>query len=135
LILSREAGYEMEFEQVEVENILPQACVKAKTVEDFFVQLEKHNEVFSKRREEAEKKGKVLRFIAKMENGKAGIALEAVDAQHPFYSLSGSDNMISYTTERYKDRPVVIKGPGAGAEVTAAGVFADIIRISSYLKT
>ncbi|HVD96663.1 MAG TPA: bifunctional aspartate kinase/homoserine dehydrogenase I [Cytophagaceae bacterium] len=134
LILSREAGYELEFDDIKVENILPEPCVKAKTVEDFFAQLEKHNDVFAKRRDEAEKKGKVLRFIAKMENGKAGITLEAVDTNHPFYSLSGSDNMISYTTERYKDRPVVIKGPGAGAEVTAAGVFADIIRISNYLK-
>jgi len=135
LILSREAGYELEFDDIKVENILPMPCVKAKTVEEFFVQLEKHNDVFAKRRMEAEKKGKVLRFIAKMENGKAAITLEAVDASHPFYSLSGSDNMISYTTERYKDRPVVIKGPGAGAEVTAAGVFADIIRISNYLKS
>jgi aspartokinase/homoserine dehydrogenase 1 len=134
LILSREAGYEMEFDDIKVENILPEPCVKAKTVEEFFAQLEKHNAVFAKRRDEAEKKGKVLRFIAKMENGKAGITLEAVDSSHPFYSLSGSDNMISYTTDRYKDRPVVIKGPGAGAEVTAAGVFADIIRISNYLK-
>ncbi len=134
LILSREAGYELEFDDIKVENILPAPCVKAKTVEEFFKQLEKHNDVFAKRRDEAEKKGKVLRFIAKMENGKAGITLDAVDANHPFYSLSGSDNMISYTTERYKDRPVVIKGPGAGAEVTAAGVFADIIRISNYLK-
>ena len=134
LILSREAGYEMEFDDIKVENILPIPCVKAKTVEDFFMQLEKHNDVFAKRRDDAEKKGKVLRFIAKMENGKAGITLEAVDMNHPFYSLSGSDNMISYTTDRYKDRPVVIKGPGAGAEVTAAGVFADIIRISNYLK-
>jgi aspartokinase/homoserine dehydrogenase 1 len=134
LILSREAGYEMEFDDIKVENILPEPCVKAKTVEEFFNQLEKHNDVFAKRRDEAEKKGKVLRFIAKMENGKAGITLEAVDGSHPFYSLSGSDNMISYTTDRYKDRPVVIKGPGAGAEVTAAGVFADIIRISNYLK-
>jgi aspartokinase/homoserine dehydrogenase 1 len=134
LILSREAGYEMELEDIKVENILPAPCVKAKTVEEFFIQLEKHNSVFAKQREEAEKKGKVLRFIAKMENGKAGITLESVDGNHPFYALSGSDNMISYTTERYKDRPVVIKGPGAGAEVTAAGVFADIIRISNYLK-
>lgn len=134
LILSREAGYELEFDDIKVENILPEPCVKAKTVDEFFKQLEKHNDVFAKRRNEAEKKGKVLRFIAKMENGKAGITLEAVDTSHPFYSLSGSDNMISYTTERYKDRPVVIKGPGAGAEVTAAGVFADIIRISNYLK-
>ena len=135
LILSRESGYEMEFDDVKVENILPEPCVKAKSVEEFFVQLEKNNAVFAKRRDDADKKGKVLRFIAKLENGKATVTLEAVDANHPFYSLSGSDNMIAYTTERYKDRPLVIKGPGAGAEVTAAGVFADIIRISSYLKS
>lgn len=134
LILSREAGYEFNLEDIKIENILPEPCVKAKTVEDFFKQLEKHNDVFAKRREDAEKKGKVLRFIAKMENGKAAISLESVDANHPFYSLSGSDNMISYTSERYKDRPLVIKGPGAGAEVTAAGVFSDVIRIANYLK-
>lgn len=134
LILSREAGYELELDDVKIENILPEACVKAKTVEDFFKQLEKNNDVFAKRRVEAEKKGKVLRFIAKLENGKATIKLESVDATHPFYSLSGSDNMISYTSERYKDRPLVIKGPGAGAEVTAAGVFSDVIRIANYLK-
>ncbi|MCU0431098.1 MAG: bifunctional aspartate kinase/homoserine dehydrogenase I [Cytophagaceae bacterium] len=134
LILAREAGYELELDDVRIENILPEPCVKAKTVDEFFKQLEKHNEVFSKRQKDAEKKGKVLRFIAKLENGKATIKLESVDANHPFYSLSGSDNMISYTSERYKDRPLVIKGPGAGAEVTAAGVFSDVIRIANYLK-
>ncbi len=134
LILSREAGFEMEFDDVKVENILPAPCLKAKTVEEFFIQLEKNNDVFSKKRNEADKANKVLRFIAKLENGKAEVSLQAVDATHPFYSLSGSDNMIAYTTERYKERPLVIKGPGAGAEVTAAGVFGDIIRISNYLK-
>ncbi|MCU0417510.1 MAG: bifunctional aspartate kinase/homoserine dehydrogenase I [Cytophagaceae bacterium] len=134
LILSREAGFNLEMEDVVIENILPAPCLKAKTVEEFFLQLEKNNEVFAQRRAEADKANKVLRFIAKLENGKATVSLLSVDAAHPFYSLSGSDNMISYTTERYKDRPLVIKGPGAGAEVTAAGVFADILRISNYLK-
>jgi len=134
LILSREAGFELEFDDVVVENILPTPCLKAKTVEEFFVELEKNNSVFSKKRDEADKANKVLRFIAKLENGKAEVSLQSVDSTHPFYSLSGSDNMIAYTTERYKERPLVIKGPGAGAEVTAAGVFGDIIRISNYLK-
>lgn len=134
LILSREAGLELEFDEVKVENILPESCRKAKTVDAFFEALEKNNDVFSKKREAAEKEGKVLRFIATLENGEARVTLEAVDSSHPFYSLSGSDNMIAYTTERYKDRPLVIKGPGAGAEVTAAGVFAEIISISNYLK-
>lgn len=135
LILAREAQGTLEFSDVNVENILPESCRKAKTVDAFFAELEKNNSLFAKRRDDADKKGKVLRFIAKYENGKATVSLEAVDATHPFYSLSGSDNMISFTTERYKERPLVIKGPGAGAEVTAAGVFAEIITISNYLKS
>ena len=134
LILAREAGSELEFNDVVVENILPVSCQKAKTVDAFFVELEKNNHVFAKMRDDAEKKGKVLRFIAKLDKGKATVSLESVDANHAFYSLSGSDNMIAFTTERYKERPLVIKGPGAGAEVTAAGVFAEIITISNYLK-
>jgi aspartokinase/homoserine dehydrogenase 1 len=70
-----------------------------------------------------------LRYIATLENGNAQVSLQAVDSNHPFYNLSGSDNIISFTTDRYQNRPLVIKGPGAGAEVTAAGMFADIIRI------
>jgi aspartokinase/homoserine dehydrogenase 1 len=72
-------------------------------------------------------------MIAKLENGKATISLEEVNKLSPFYFLSGSDNMIVFTTERYKDRPLVIQGPGAGAEVTAAGVFAEIIHIGNLL--
>ncbi|MDB5274430.1 MAG: thrA [Chitinophagaceae bacterium] len=134
LILAREAGAELEFDDVQVENILPESCRKAKTVDAFFVELEKNNQVFAKLRDDADKKGKVLRFIAKFDNGKASVGLASVDSNHAFYSLSGSDNMIAFTTERYKERPLVIKGPGAGAEVTAAGVFAEIISISNYLK-
>jgi aspartokinase/homoserine dehydrogenase 1 len=135
LILAREAEAPLEFNDIKVENILPESCRKAKSVDAFFKELERNNDVFSKKRDEADKKGKVLRFIAKYENGKATVSLESVDSSHPFYSLSGSDNMISFTTERYKERPLVIKGPGAGAEVTAAGVFAEIISISNYLKS
>jgi aspartokinase/homoserine dehydrogenase 1 len=134
LILSREAGFELEMADVKIENILPQACLQAATVEDFFVQLEKNNDLFEEKRAKAEKENKVLRFIASLEDGKAGVRLESVGPAHPFYTLSGSDNMIAYTTERYKERALVIKGPGAGAEVTAAGVFAEIISISNYLR-
>ncbi len=135
LILAREAGLNLEPSDVQVENILPEPCLKAKTVEDFFTQLDKNNAVFEERLQKAESQNKVLRFIAKLEDGKATVNLEAVGPEHPFYSLSGSDNMISFTTDRYKERPLVIKGPGAGAEVTAAGVFAEIISISNYLKS
>jgi aspartokinase/homoserine dehydrogenase 1 len=68
-----------------------------------------------------------------MENGKASVSLEPVGHTNPFYTLDGSDNMISFTTDRYQERPLVIKGPGAGAEVTAAGVFAEIISLSHFL--
>ena len=85
-------------------------------------------------RSDAAREGKVLRFIAKLENGEASIVLQAVDASNPFHSLSGSDNMIVFTTDRYKERPLVILGPGAGAEVTAAGVFAEIITIGNFLS-
>ena len=134
LILSREAGLNLEIKDVQIENILPQECLDAVSVDDFFNKLEKNNQVFEEKRNRAERENKVLRFIASLEDGKATVTLQSVDSSHPFYSLSGSDNMIAYTTERYKERPLVIKGPGAGAEVTAAGVFAEIISISNYLR-
>lgn len=135
LILARETGLKLEPEDVKIRNILPENCLNAKSVDDFFKELEKSGDVFEAKRKEAEKDNKVLRFIAKLENEQVSIGLESVDAAHPFYSLSGSDNIISFTTERYKERPLVVKGPGAGAEVTAAGVFADIISVSNYLST
>ena len=131
LILSRETGIPMEMNEIKIEQILPESAVKAKTIDEFFETLEKENAFFESKLEAAQKEGKVLRFIAKLEDGKASINLQSVDANHPFYSLSGSDNIISFTTERYIDRQLVVKGPGAGAEVTAAGVFADIINISN----
>ncbi len=134
LILAREAGYPMEFEEVEIENILPQECIDAETVPDFKAALARGNDLFEARQNDAAKKGKRLRFVASLEDGKARVSLQAVDVEHPFYHLSGSDNMIVFTTDRYHERPLVIKGPGAGAEVTAAGVFAEILRIGYYLS-
>ncbi len=133
LILAREAGFALEPEDIVVENILPEACVKAGTVDQFLFELEKANGLFDQMLSKATAENKVLRFIARMEHGKATVTLQSVDAQHPFYSLSGSDNIIAVTTDRYLERPLVIKGPGAGAEVTAAGVFAEIISIGNYL--
>ncbi len=133
IILARESGYPLEAEDVEIQNILPEACQDAETVDQLFEALENADANFEKIRSDAAAKNKVLRMIAKLENGKASIGLEAVGSDHPFYSLSGSDNMIIFTTERYKERPLVIRGPGAGAEVTAAGVFAEIISIGNHL--
>jgi bifunctional aspartokinase / homoserine dehydrogenase 1 len=134
IILARETGLPLEASDVTIENILPKAAEEAPDVESFFKELEKSDEHFTKMAAKAAKEGKALRMIASLDHGKASIGLKAVDASHPFYSLSGSDNMIVFTTERYKERPLVVRGPGAGAEVTAAGVFAEIIRIGNYLS-
>jgi len=131
LILARDAGYEMEEADVEIESMLPQACLDAQTVDDFYAALKSEDAYFTKLKQQAEKDNKVLRYIGKLEDGKASITLQSVDENHPFYMLSGSDNIISFTTDRYKERPLVVKGPGAGAEVTAAGVFADLINVGA----
>lgn len=131
LILAREAGFPLELKDMEVNGLLSARSKKAKSIEDFFKQLEKEDGDFEKIRKEADKSGKVLRFIATLKGGKATVSLQSVGKNHPFYSLSGNDNVIAFTTKRYKTTPIVIKGPGAGAEVTAAGVFADILRIAS----
>jgi aspartokinase/homoserine dehydrogenase 1 len=133
LILSRECGLKLEPEDVTIINLLNDACLQAKTVDDFFVELEKDNDRFEKLLAEAEDKGEVLRYIATLDEEKVTIELKTVGRKHPFFNLAGSENIVSFTTERYKYNPLVIKGPGAGAEVTASGVFADIMSISSYL--
>ena len=134
IILAREAGLSLEAQDVVVENILPESCQKAATIEELFEQLEKVDAVFDALLEKASKEKKVLRMVAQLNEGKAKIGLQAVESSHAFYSLSGSDNMIIFTTERYKERPLIIRGPGAGAEVTAAGVFAEIITIGTFLS-
>lgn len=131
LILARDAGYAMEEADVQIESVLPAACLAAKTVEDFYAALKSEDAHFTNLKQQAEKDNKVLRYIGKLENGKAEITLQMVDESHPFATLSGSDNIISFTTDRYKERPLVVKGPGAGAEVTAAGVFADLINVGA----
>nr|MCU0390614.1 bifunctional aspartate kinase/homoserine dehydrogenase I [Thermoflexibacter sp.] len=133
LILTRECGYAMESTDVVIHGFIPENCLNAPSVEDFFIELEKSDAYFEEIRDKAEKEGKVLRCIARFENGKADIALQSVSREHPFYQLSGSDNIIAFTTARYPERPLLVKGAGAGAEVTAAGVFADMIRIANYL--
>jgi aspartokinase/homoserine dehydrogenase 1 len=134
LILARESGIDLEFEDIQIENLVPDDCRGDLTVEQFFERLEGHDNGFAKLLQETQQKGEKLRYKAVMKNGKVDVQLGSVSTDHPFYSLSGSDNIILLTTERYHDRPMVIRGPGAGAEVTAAGVFADIIRIGHYAK-
>lgn len=134
LILAREIGLNLEPEDVEIEALLNEECTNAPDVEAFYEALERDNGSFEKRLLEAEALDKKLRYVATLENGKAIIKLTAIDQDHAFFSLAGSENIISFTTERYKEYPLVVKGPGAGAEVTAMGVFADIISFGSILN-
>jgi aspartokinase/homoserine dehydrogenase 1 len=133
LILARESGMPLEFSSVVIEPILPAACFEASSVEEFFTELEKCDQDFEQRRSRAAAEGKALRYVAVIENGSAKISLREEDASSPFRSLVDSDNMVVITTDRYSSLPMVIKGPGAGAQVTAGGVFADIVRIARTL--
>ncbi|MBL7791336.1 MAG: bifunctional aspartate kinase/homoserine dehydrogenase I [Saprospiraceae bacterium] len=134
LILARETGLALEAADVVIEPILPEACQQAANVDELLDEITQADSFFESKRAAAAKAGKVLRMVAKLENAQASISLQAVDQSHPFAALNGSDNMIVFTTERYKDRPLVVRGPGAGAEVTAAGVFAEIIKIGNFLS-
>ena len=131
LILARDAGHQLESSDVNLGNILPKECLEASSVDHFYEELLKAEPYFKSLKEKAKSENKVIRYIGKLENGQVEISLQMVDQNHPFYALSGSDNIISFTTERYKERPLVVKGPGAGAEVTAGGVFADLVNIGT----
>jgi aspartokinase/homoserine dehydrogenase 1 len=133
LILARECGMALEFSSVAIEPILPPACFKAKNVEAFFAELEKSDGAFEKKRMEAAKRGEALRYVAVIEEGSARLSLRSEPAGSPFRSLVDSDNVVVITSDRYSKLPMVIKGPGAGAQVTAGGIFADIVRIARTL--
>jgi len=128
LILARETGASMELSDIELESLLPEPCTRAETVEEFFQTLSQFDAEMEARRSKAAHQGKVLRYMAVLHNGRARVNLQAVDMHHPFYFLSGSDNVVSFTTTRYRERPLIVRGPGAGAEVTAAGGVADVLR-------
>ena len=131
LILARDAGYAMEASDIVIDNIMPQSCLDAQTVPDFYTALKNEEAYFSELKNKAESENKVLRYVGKLDNGKASISLQMVGDDHPFYMMSGADNIIAFTTDRYYERPMVVKGPGAGAEVTAAGVFSDLINVGA----
>ncbi len=130
VILSREAGYRIETEDVKKNLFVPESLMQG-TTEDFFNNIASIDDEFEKRRAATAQSGRALRFVARLENGETTVGLEEVASDSPFYSLESSNNVILITTERYKEYPMEIKGYGAGAEVTAAGVFADIISIAN----
>nr|AGS52392.1 aspartokinase / homoserine dehydrogenase [uncultured bacterium contig00077] len=133
LIMARECGHPLEFSDVKIQPILPEACLKAKDIDAFFAELEKADGDFEKRRVNEAEQGKHLRYIAVIEDGKASLSLRGEGEGSPFLSLVDSDNIVVITTERYSKLPMVIKGPGAGAQVTAGGIFADIVRTARTL--
>jgi len=127
LILAREAGVVMEFDEIGNRSFLPESCLQG-SVADFYVELEKHEAHFRKLYDEAAASNCKLKFVASFENGKAAVGLQHISPEHNLYHLYGKDNIVLFYTDRYSDQPMVIKGAGAGADVTASGVFADIVR-------
>ena len=131
LILIRESGYKMEIEDIANESFLPVECMKTSNNEDFFSSLIKNATHFENIYKEALAKDCRLKYVAKFENGKASVGLQFIPKESPFYNLEGKDNIVQFYTDRYVDQPLLIKGAGAGAAVTASGIFADVIRIGN----
>lgn len=127
LILARESGRQLELEDVKSIAFMPEECMKG-SVDNFYKQMEKHEHHFLKLYQSASAKGKKLKYVARMEKGKASTGLLEIGPESDFYHLYGKDNVVLFYTKRYSEQPLVIKGAGAGADVTASGVFADILR-------
>jgi aspartokinase/homoserine dehydrogenase 1 len=127
LILAREAGHQLEMDDITNTSFLPVSCMEG-SVDDFYAEMEKHEEHFLKIYKEAAQSGKKLKYVASFQNGKASVGLQHIDPAHDLYHLYGKDNVVLFYTNRYVEQPLVVKGAGAGAEVTASGVFADIVR-------
>jgi len=130
VILARESGYRLEAADVEKHLFIPDELFQG-SIDDFWEKLPSLDAEFEQRRSQLEKRGRRMRFVARLDNGRATMELADVDKYHPFYNLQGSNNIILITTERYKEYPMMIQGYGAGAAVTAAGVFADIMSIAN----
>ena len=127
MILARETGEKLEMDDITNNTFMPPACMEG-SVDDFYKEMAKHEDHFKKLYKEASEAGNKLKFVAKYENGKASVGLQHIPPQHDLYHLYGKDNVVLFYTNRYTEQPLVVKGAGAGAEVTASGVFADIIR-------
>ena len=131
LILIRESGYKMEIDEIVNESFMPAECLDTTSNEAFFESLLKHASHFETIYKEALSKDSRLKYVAQFENGKANVGLRFIPKDHPFYNLEGKDNIVLFFTDRYVDQPLLIKGAGAGAAVTASGIFADVIRIGN----
>jgi bifunctional aspartokinase / homoserine dehydrogenase 1 len=130
MILAREAGEQLEMEEIQNHSFMPESCMQG-SVTDFYRTMTDQEDHFKKLFTQAANAGKKLKFVARYEQGRASVGLQHIGPEHDFYHLYGKDNIVLFYTDRYSEQPLVIKGAGAGAEVTASGVFADIIRAAS----
>ncbi|KAG2634198.1 hypothetical protein PVAP13_2NG221500 [Panicum virgatum] len=135
IILARESGLTLELSDIPVKSLVPEALASCSSADEFMQKLPSFDEDWAKQRSEAEAAGEVLRYVGVVDavNQKGQVELRRYKRDHPFAQLSGSDNIIAFTTSRYKEQPLIVRGPGAGAEVTAGGVFCDILRLASSL--
>jgi aspartokinase/homoserine dehydrogenase 1 len=131
LILARESGYKLELDDITNVPFVPEECMKPKTIKEFYDKLDEHDQVFKNLISEAESRGERIKYVASFDNRKARTGLESFGSDHPFYKLEGKDNIVLFYTKRYSEQPLVVKGAGAGAAVTASGIFADVMRITS----
>ncbi|XP_072962925.1 bifunctional aspartokinase/homoserine dehydrogenase 1, chloroplastic-like [Typha angustifolia] len=135
IILARESGLKLELSDIPVQSLVPEPLRACSSAEEFMQQLPSFDKDLAKERNDAEAAGEVLRYVGVVDatNEKGLVELRRYKKEHPFAQLSGSDNIIAFTTTRYKNQPLIVRGPGAGAEVTAGGIFSDILRLASYL--
>tara|TARA_R110002126_G_scaffold264475_3_gene407571 strand:- start:16685 stop:19123 length:2439 start_codon:yes stop_codon:yes gene_type:complete len=131
LILARESGYKLELEDIKNNAFLPVETLNTNNNDDFYTSLKKNENHFQDIYKEANNKNCRLKYVAEFINGEANVGLQHIATDHPFYNLEGSDNIVLFFTERYPENPLIIKGAGAGADVTASGIFADVIRIAN----
>jgi aspartokinase/homoserine dehydrogenase 1 len=133
IILGREMGLPLELRDVRIESLVP-AELGGVTIEEFMAHLPRHDPAMAQRLAAAHARGKVLRYTGKLTaDGDATVGLQELEAKHPFANIALTDNVVRFATRRYRDNPLIVQGPGAGPEVTAGGVFADLLRLAAYL--
>jgi aspartokinase/homoserine dehydrogenase 1 len=133
LILARQIGLKMDMHHIKVDNLVPQSLRSGSFSKDFFQRYAKYDDAIKRRLEKAQKHGSVLRYVGVVQGNKASACIKEVPRNHMLASTKGSDNIIAFTTQRYSKTPLVVQGPGAGADVTAMGVFSDLLKLLHYL--
>ncbi|XP_048130478.1 bifunctional aspartokinase/homoserine dehydrogenase 1, chloroplastic-like isoform X2 [Rhodamnia argentea] len=135
IILARESGLKLELSDIPVDNLVPEPLRTSASAEEFMKKLPQFDQKWTKKLEEAKAAGKVLRYVGVVDllKHRGAVEQQTYEKDHPFAQLSGTDNIIAFTTTRYREQPLIVRGPGAGAQVTAGGIFSDILRLASYL--